>query len=288
MVKAEVLRSDSFILALRFTDAPHHVLNAIRRAIIEEVPTLAIDTVIFVENNSVLHDEALAHRLGLIPFVNSEAVNKYRKPEECMERPEETGCSTKAYLEVKNDNSEEMVVLASHLRVEDPDVKPVYPDIPIIILSRGQRVVLEATLRLGKGKEHIKWSPVSVSTLTYQPIVKYDLTALSEASLRECISCISNYDSKVAEKMAGTLKGELKLDPLKPTSLLRYCSANVCGNNVMVEYLEDELILRFESIGSLTPKEIVFLAIKELKEKLDAFMNELKPIVQTGVKGVSQ
>ena len=288
MVKVEVLRSDPFVLALRFTDAQHHILNAIRRAIIEEVPTLAIDTVIFVENNSVLHDEALAHRLGLIPFVSSEAINKYRKPEECMDKPEETGCSTRAFLEVRNDNDEELVVLASHLRVEDPDVKPVYPDIPIIVLSKGQRVILEAILRLGKGKEHIKWSPVSVSTLTYQPRIKYDLTALSESNLQECISCISNYDSKVAEKIADTLKGEIKLDPLKPTSLLRYCATNVCGNNIVVEYLDNELILRFESIGSLTPKEIVFLAIKELKEKLDAFLNEIRPIVQTGVKGVSQ
>lgn len=287
-MKVEVLRSDSYVLALKFEDAPFHVLNAIRRAIIEEVPTMAIDYVIFVENNSVLHDEALAHRLGLIPFVSSEAVKKYRSPEECAERPEETGCSTRAYIDVKNDDTDELIILSRDIQVEDPEARPVYPDIPIVILSKGQKVILESVLRLGKGKEHIKWSPVSVATLTYQPKIKYDLTALPEGKIQECLSCISNYSQGLASEIADTKRGELKLDPLKPTALLRYCGAQACGNAVEVEYVENELILRFESIGSLTPKEIVFLAIKELKDKLNAFLNELRPMAQMGVEGASR
>lgn len=288
MVKAEVLKNDYLTLAIRFKDTPHHILNAIRRAIIEEVPTIGIDTVIIMENNSVLHDEALAHRLGLIPFNSSEAVKKYKKTEECIEKPEEEGCSTRAYLDVKNDDKEELVVLSKDIQVEDPEVSPVYPDIPIIILAKGQRIVLESILRLGKGKEHIKWSPVSVSTLTYQPLLKYDISNLNKEKIDECINCISNYDKKIAEKLSSSARGEIKLDPLKPTSLLRYCANQACNNSVVVEYLENELILRFESIGSLTPKDIVFLAIQELEDKLRSFLNELRPIVQTGVQGVPQ
>ena len=55
--------------------------NAFRRAMIGEVPTLAIDDVRIYDNTSALFDEMLAHRLGLIPIRTD--LSSYSTQESC-------------------------------------------------------------------------------------------------------------------------------------------------------------------------------------------------------------
>jgi DNA-directed RNA polymerases I and III subunit RPAC1 len=43
-------------------------VNALRRILLSEVPTVALEHVYMWNNSSIIHDEVLAHRLGLIPL----------------------------------------------------------------------------------------------------------------------------------------------------------------------------------------------------------------------------
>ena len=43
-----------------------YLANTLRRTIVEDVPTLAIEDVEFRDNSSLLYDEMVAHRLGLL------------------------------------------------------------------------------------------------------------------------------------------------------------------------------------------------------------------------------
>lgn len=42
--------------------------NALRRIIIAEIPTMAFHKVLLYQNTSVIPDELLVHRLGLLPL----------------------------------------------------------------------------------------------------------------------------------------------------------------------------------------------------------------------------
>lgn len=55
------------------------IANALRRIMIAEVPTVAIETVHLYQNTGVIQDEVLAHRLGLIPFVIDPSTIDWRK-----------------------------------------------------------------------------------------------------------------------------------------------------------------------------------------------------------------
>lgn len=62
-------------LSFTLSDADTSMANALRRVMIAEVPTIAIDLVNIEYNTSPMFDEFIAHRLGLIPLASHEADN---------------------------------------------------------------------------------------------------------------------------------------------------------------------------------------------------------------------
>lgn len=76
-IEIQELRDDFIKFELSETDAS--VANAIRRVMISEVPTLAIDLVSIEVNTSVMTDEFLAHRLGMIPLYFDGGLENFRQ-----------------------------------------------------------------------------------------------------------------------------------------------------------------------------------------------------------------
>ena len=154
-------RTDEKIV-IKFNNVPRQYINAIRRTSISEVPTLAIDDVVILENSSVMHDEAIAHRLGLIPLLTN--LDRFVMPHEC-DCKSTLGCSKCRVLLVLDSEANEKtkVVTSGELVSEDELIKPVSKDIPIITLAPGQKLKFEAYARLGIGRDHAKWQPTSVA-----------------------------------------------------------------------------------------------------------------------------
>ena len=139
--------------------------NAVRRFCISEVPSMAIDDVVILENSSVLYDEILAHRLGMIPLKTD--LERYVLPEKC-DCGTPLGCQKCRVLLVLDATAKDRprTVVSGDIVSEDREISPVSPNIPIVKLAVGQSVKLEAYARLGRGKEHAKWQPATASILT--------------------------------------------------------------------------------------------------------------------------
>ncbi|MCI0563948.1 MAG: DNA-directed RNA polymerase subunit D [Nitrososphaera sp.] len=156
-----VEKSDERIVA-KFNNVPRQYVNSLRRLAISEVPTLAIDDVVMLENSSVMHDEAVAHRLGLIPLRTDPG--RFVMPHEC-DCKSTLGCSKCRVLLVLDSEATEKtkVVLSGELVSEDELVKPVSKEIPIVVLAPSQKLKFEAYARLGTGKDHAKWQPTAAA-----------------------------------------------------------------------------------------------------------------------------
>ena len=142
-------------VSVKLKGIPLQYANALRRICLNGVPIYAIDTVDMMINSSIMADEGIAHRLGLIPLkTDLSAVQQDNESDKIM------------YTLDSGETTETRTVLSGELKSQDDTIKPISDNIPIVTLAPGQRLQLEAYARLGRGTEHAKWNSANISTLT--------------------------------------------------------------------------------------------------------------------------
>ncbi|MDC4230845.1 MAG: DNA-directed RNA polymerase subunit D [Nitrosopumilus sp.] len=165
MSSLEVINKNDKKMSVKLKGIPLQYANTLRRICLNGVPVFAIDTVDIIENSSVLPDEGLAHRLGLIPLKTD--LSRFNEPSKC-DCQSETGCSNCRVMLVldSGDSDTTRTVLSNEISSEDESVKPVSDKIAIVELTQGQKIKVECYARLGRGTEHAKWNSANISTLT--------------------------------------------------------------------------------------------------------------------------
>ena len=160
----EVVKKDSQKISVKLKGVPIQYANALRRICLNGVTIFAIDTVDIIENSSVLPDEGLAHRLGLIPITTD--LSRFNEPSKC-DCNSESGCSNCRVMLVLDTGESDVTrtVFSNELSSEDDSIKPVSDKISIVQLAPGQRVKIECYARLGRGTDHAKWNSANISTL---------------------------------------------------------------------------------------------------------------------------
>lgn len=232
-------------------------LNTLRRMMMTEVPTIAIERVEFSKNNSIIYDEMLAHRLGLVPLKSDLA--SYSVKENYGE-PGNPATEVTLTLQVPKAKGSHTVT-AGEFVSSDPNVKPVHENMPLVRLLEGQDLELIAYGELGFGKDHMKWSPALV-TYKYFPTITITKQPRNAKRVAERYPALFEVkgDKLVVTKDAGAHMPDLDLD--------------MDDGEVSIAN-SDDFLLTIESWGQLSPESIVEEAIKRYDEKLEVFANSL-------------
>ncbi len=248
----------SFIL----TDSTPAFVNIIRRTIIEEVPVMAIEDVEFRRNSSILYDEIIAHRLGLLPLTTD--LKSYNLPNEC--KCEGKGCA-RCQLKLTLNAKGACTVYASDIDTKDAAVKPVYPKTPIVKLLKNQNLELEATAVLGKGKEHVKWSPAH-AYYKNKPVIDINLKKCDG-----CGKCVEQCPTKTIE--INDNHAVVSKNYLLDCHLCNAC-VEVCPKEAIKIVKSDDFVFYLESWGQLSCKKVLLEASRLLDQKLDQFSEKIK------------
>jgi len=151
----KIINENEQKVSVEIKGIPIQYANALRRICLNGVPVYAVESVDILDNSSVLADEGIAHRIGLIPLKTD------------LEASKDGNETDKIMITLDSGVSDETrTVLSGELKSQDSNVIPTSNDIPIVTLAPGQSLKFEAYARLGKGTEHARWNSANIATLT--------------------------------------------------------------------------------------------------------------------------
>jgi DNA-directed RNA polymerase subunit D len=232
----------------------------LRRIMMTEIPTLAIDLVDFRKNDSVIWDEVLASRLGLIPFKYNTKFYNFKNDCKCGGK----GCAhCQVSLKVKKKGP--CMVYSGDLVPSDKEVFPVYDKIPIVELTEGQELEFEAIAQLGLEKEHAKWQ---ASIVGYRTIPK--ITVGKDGNSSE-------YAERCPKDVFSFKDKKLRVEKPLECNMCLQC-VNLSKSEIKVDTDENKYLFRVETTCGLKPEEIFLKSIEILNSKLDDFTKDLRKL----------
>ncbi|MFQ3319514.1 MAG: DNA-directed RNA polymerase subunit D [Natronomonas sp.] len=217
--------------------------NGIRRAMVADVPTLSVDTVRVIENSSVMFDEQIALRLGLIPLTTPDDY----EPDDIVTLAIDVEGPDTAY--------------SGDLVSSDDQVQPADENVPIIDLKEDQRLELEADAKLGRGKDHAK----------HQGGVAVGYRHLQRVNV---VGEKGEYEDDDPEILRGVIEEDGEL--VRTEEFDNDLSQRYPGKEVEIEDVPNAFVFDVETDGSMSVEDLILDAVGSLRGRAD----ELEEAVQ--------
>lgn len=288
--KIVVVRYEGYELEFDMIGVHPAIANAFRRLMLSEVPSMAIEKVYIYNNTSIIQDEVLVHRLGLIPLRADPRLFEYKSEEsedlgtenDTLEFELKIKCTRRK--DVKESANFDTIyknhkIYSGQIKWlpkgkqgtlhSEADIGPINDDILISQMRPGHEFDLKLLAVKGIGKDHAKFSPVATAFYRLLPEIKLNRTVMGKEAflLQKCFSpgVIGIDDNDVA------FVKDARYDT---------CSRNVfrypqLAEAVTMSRIRDHFIFNVESVGALKPEVIFVEAVKVLKKKCRKFLDEI-------------
>jgi len=314
--KVEILHLQPHEIKFILSETDTSVANALRRIMIAEVPTLTIDLVEFSENSTVLNDEYIAHRLGLIPIryqpkESDKAIDcsdKFIPHRECICYERCANCSVEFELDrtytVTGDEEvlAPLTITSKDLASNNEDVEPAHflsPEeqdeaqdegIAIVKMGPNQKLKLKAIARMGIAKEHAKWSPVAVATYRFWPEIHINHDEMATLTTEQKQELVDVCPDRILEldEVTGEIRAvEDAWDIATYTEDLDFAQKAMKkrpedDDFVTVRHSKDRFIFSVETTGAIDADELLLAALKVLQKRLNDLARELETIKEQG------
>ena len=254
-------------------------VNAVRRTLLSDVPKLAIEEVEFhlgpirdeatgkdYDSSTSMFDEAVALRLGLLPIPTD--LSQFRRQSECTCGG--AGCPHCQVMYSVDKKGPCTVYARDVVPLGDSTLAVLEPEVPIVRLGARQALLAYATARVGSAREHAKWQVAQGVGMFPRPHVRIQKKdACTDACLkRTAASC----PVKILEFAGGKLSVTDETKCIDCGACVETCE----HGSIRIERDPDRFFLRFETDGSLSAREALRFALKDLKRRFE----ELREAVQ--------
>lgn len=250
------------------------LVNAFRRILIAEVPTVAISRVTIYQNTSVIHDENLAHRLGLVPIKFEPDLLKCRKDDKADFTEQD---SVSFILQAKcPQGQKKLSVYSKDLRwfplteqqeeaLKAAPPAPVDDEILLAQLAPGQEIECVCACEKSIGKEHAKWSPVCTAFYRLHPMIRLEKEILNEDAeeLKRCCPMGVFDVEDVPQGKRAVVVNE------RNCTTCRECLETFNGQEkgVMLMKAKNHFIFSIESVGQIPAPVLFERALLKFQEK---------------------
>ena len=262
------------------------LVNTLRRIMIAEIPTMAIETVIINQNTSIIPDEVFAHRLGLVPILADANDFIEKNPDE----PFNDKNSMKFNMNIKCYTDKNGQILNESIYSKDLIFEPqgeqqkkyynsetkkysiglVHDDILLNKLAPGMEIDLVCYCVKGIGRTHAKWSPVC--TAYYKLINKINILKEINGNDAEKLKQLCPKGVFIVNK-----KGNAEVGNVRECTSCRECIRQEKFKDLIeLGKVADHYEFHIESVGIYKPESIFFRAIDVLKKKINIWHDLLK------------
>ncbi|KAH7916104.1 DNA-directed RNA polymerase [Hygrophoropsis aurantiaca] len=285
-LKVQRLSNRSVAFDLVGVDAS--IANAFRRILIAEVPTVTVERVYVWDNTSVVVDEVLAQRIGLIPLnVDPSFMDMKESPsDQATDRNTlvfrlRVACTRNKNAPKGSTNPNELYinsdVLSSHLEwvpqgeqmtvmASNPPA-PTNPNIVLAKLRPGQEIDMELHAIKGVGKDHAKFCPVATASYRLLPKIVLNPQKPVPPHLAEKFQkCFSPGVIRVDPRTkAITVDEEKARNESMSREVYRHPEFAGC---VQLARVRDHFLFNIESEGFYPPERLLPEAIAVMRGKI--------------------